>query len=85
VAEAYGLTGRERDITLLCLRGLSTAEMSRALHLSPYTLQDHLKGIFAKVGVRARRALVARIFLDCYWEPVATGTTPAARGGFPGG
>jgi DNA-binding CsgD family transcriptional regulator len=85
VADAYGLTGRERDITLLCLRGLSTAEMSRALHLSPYTLQDHLKGVFAKVGVRARRALVARIFLDCYWEPVATGTTPAARGGFPGG
>ncbi len=85
IADAYRLSRRERDITLLCLRGLSTAEMARALHVSPYTLQDQLKVIFDKVGVRARRALVAKVFLDCYWQPVAGGRTPAHRGGFPTG
>jgi DNA-binding CsgD family transcriptional regulator len=82
VAEAYRLTDREREITLLCLRGLSTAEMVRVLHLSPHTLQDHLKVIFEKVGVRARRALVAKVFMDCYWQPVLTGQQPDHRGGF---
>jgi DNA-binding CsgD family transcriptional regulator len=73
------------EITLLCLRGLSTAEMARALHLSPYTLQDQLKVIFDKFGVRARRALGAKVFLDCYWQPIAGGRTPGHRGGCPTG
>jgi DNA-binding CsgD family transcriptional regulator len=85
IADAYRLSRREREITLLCLRGLSTAEMARTLHLSPYTLQDQLKVIFDKVGVRARRALVAKVFLDCYWQPIAGGRTPGHRGGFPTG
>jgi hypothetical protein len=37
------------------------------------------------VGVRARRALVAKVFADCYWTPVATGRTPSHRGGFAAG
>jgi DNA-binding CsgD family transcriptional regulator len=82
IAEAYQLTARERQITLLCLHGLSTTEMARELHLSPYTVQDHLKAIFDKVGVHARRALVAKLFLDFYWDPILSGETPGHRGGF---
>jgi DNA-binding CsgD family transcriptional regulator len=82
VADLYDLTPREREITLLCLRGLSTAEMAQRLHLSIYTLQEYLSNIFDKVGVRARRALVAKVFTDVYWGPVAAGAMAGHRGGF---
>lgn len=66
VAQAYGLTIREREVTQLCLQGRSTKEMSRALGVSAYTVQDHLKGIFSKTGVRSRGELVGQVFLEHY-------------------
>ena len=66
IAEAYGLTEREREITALVARGRSTHEIADELFLSPYTVQDHLKLIFEKVGVSSRGALVARLFFDHY-------------------
>ncbi|HEX6515388.1 MAG TPA: helix-turn-helix transcriptional regulator [Nocardioidaceae bacterium] len=74
VALAYGLSERERQVTGLCMQGRSTKEIAGALHVSPYTVQDHLKSIFAKTGARSRGELVGRIFLEHYvprWE-----TTP---------
>jgi len=73
VAVAYGLTPRESQVTRLCIQGRSTKEISLALHVSPYTVQDHLKSIFGKTGVRTRNELVGQVFLEHYvtrWEDV---------------
>ncbi|KAB2348010.1 helix-turn-helix domain-containing protein [Actinomadura rudentiformis] len=63
IAHAYGLSGSERRIARLCLTGLSTKEIAEALHVSPYTVQDHLKSIFSKTGTRSRTELIGRVFL----------------------
>jgi DNA-binding CsgD family transcriptional regulator len=62
IADAYRLTDRERDVTRLVARGLSTDAIAARLHLSPWTVQDHLKAIFEKVGITTRGELVARVF-----------------------
>jgi DNA-binding CsgD family transcriptional regulator len=61
---AYGLTARESEVADLVMRGQSNAQVSAALSITPYTVQDHLKAIFEKVGVTTRGELVARVFLD---------------------
>lgn len=66
VAQAYGLSERERDVARLCFRGLATKEIADALHISAYTVQDHLKSIFAKTGARSRAGLVGQVFLEHY-------------------
>lgn len=58
---AYGLSARERDVCQEVIGGHSTAEIANHLFISANTVQDHLKSIFGKVGVRSRGELVARL------------------------
>ncbi|KXK49039.1 MAG: LuxR family transcriptional regulator [Chloroflexi bacterium] len=60
--QAYGLSRRESEITLCVVRGWSTIKIAQRLHISPLTVQDHLKALFAKVDVNSRGELAARIF-----------------------
>jgi DNA-binding CsgD family transcriptional regulator len=82
IVDAYGLTRREGEITQLVLRGLSTAEVSEELHITPNTVRDHFKSIFDKVGVRSRRELVGQVFAQHYQPRMATGHEPNADGWF---
>ena len=45
----------------LVLRGAATPAIVEALHISRYTVQDHLRAVFDKVGVRSRRDLAGRL------------------------
>jgi DNA-binding CsgD family transcriptional regulator len=75
IADAYGLTERERAITQLVAHGLATNAISERLHVSPWTVQDHLKSIFEKTGVGTRGELVARLFFEHY-APRLAGDRP---------
>ncbi|WP_328471775.1 helix-turn-helix transcriptional regulator [Streptomyces sp. NBC_00448] len=58
---AYGLTPRERDVLARVVAGLPSRVIAAELHITAATVQDHLKSVFAKTGVRSRRELVATI------------------------
>jgi DNA-binding CsgD family transcriptional regulator len=64
VADACRLTAREREVTRLVAHGLPTNAIAARLCLSAWTVQDHLKAIFEKVGVATRGELVARLFFQ---------------------
>jgi DNA-binding CsgD family transcriptional regulator len=66
LADAHGLTACERRVSKLVAQGLPNAAIAARLYLSTYTVQDHLKSIFAKLDVSNRGQLVARLFLDPY-------------------
>jgi DNA-binding CsgD family transcriptional regulator len=57
--DAYGLTAAQSRVVALVIRGHSTREIVRELHISANTVQEHLTAAFDKFGVRSRRELVA--------------------------
>lgn len=83
--EAYSLSPREREVVELVLLGWSTSEIGARLHLSPYTVQDHLKAVFDKTGVRSRRELAADLFFRHYLPRIERGARLNADGWFAEG
>ena len=78
IVSAYELTAREVDVTRALARGLTTTEIARELHLSRYTVQDHLKSVYEKTGVSSRGELVAKMFADHYHDGLVDAIHEAA-------
>jgi DNA-binding NarL/FixJ family response regulator len=62
------LTSREREILALMAEGRSNQGISRTLWLSPKTVETHIRGAFAKLGIREapednRRVLAVLAYL----------------------
>jgi DNA-binding CsgD family transcriptional regulator len=57
---AFGLSAREYELLGLLATGRDTRSMAREMSLSEYTIQDHLKSVFAKTGAHDRVTLLSR-------------------------
>ena len=57
-------------------------QISQRLHIAEHTVQDHLKSIFDKTGVRSRRELVATVFRQRYLPRMKAGDLITPSGYF---
>lgn len=82
VVAALGLTPRERDVAEQVLQGRSTRQIAAALGVTAYTVQDHLKAIFDKAGVRSRGELASQLLHEHYEPRRQRDLTPGPYGWF---
>ena len=54
------LTARERDVCRLVAGGATNREVAAALHMSPRTVEHHLRMAYRKLGVRSRTEMTSR-------------------------
>ncbi len=55
------LSPREREIVRLVAKGLPNKAIAEVLDMSPWTVDTHLRRVFAKLGVSSRAEMVARV------------------------
>ena len=60
LTQKYLLTGRENDVALLVLRGLTNKEIAQKLYIGIPTVKKHVSNILKKVQVRSRTEFIAR-------------------------
>jgi DNA-binding CsgD family transcriptional regulator len=61
VLRLHALSARQREVAELLISGPRTDEIAARLHISVNTLHDHVKAIFAKLGVQGRAELMALV------------------------
>ncbi|HEV7678818.1 MAG TPA: helix-turn-helix transcriptional regulator [Candidatus Dormibacteraeota bacterium] len=71
-AETVALSPREREIARLVAEGHANKTIASSLHISAWTVNTHLRRVFAKLGVSSRTAMVARLGAPEPSTPAAT-------------
>ena len=56
----YGLTQREKEILQLLIDGMSKKYIAEQLYISPYTVDTHLKNIYAKLHVHSQMDMITK-------------------------
>ncbi len=64
IVQNQSLSRREAQVALLCMRGLTNAEIGQRLHVSEQTVKFHLRHIFIKFDVRRRGELISRLLMQ---------------------
>ena len=59
--DKYELTGREEEIALLILQGLSNPQIAEETFISENTVKKHLTSIYKKTGTKGRYDLIAKL------------------------
>lgn len=62
--ERHRISKREAEVLALVLRGMKACEVAEALEISEYTVKDHLKHAYAKLGISSRTQLLSRLTGD---------------------
>jgi DNA-binding NarL/FixJ family response regulator len=60
-AELAQLSQREREVVRLVAMGCSVQDVAKSLALSPYTIRNHLKSVFAKLRVKSQVQLLGKL------------------------
>jgi DNA-binding CsgD family transcriptional regulator len=55
------LSAREREVARMVAKGYTNKTVAAVLDISSWTVDTHLRHIFAKLDVRSRSAMVARL------------------------
>lgn len=75
VPQVASLTGREVEVLVLLVRGMSTKEIAQRLTVSPRTVTTHLEHIYAKTGTSSRGAASmfalrhGLVSAEQHWQP----------------
>ena len=54
----YDITDREYDVLQLVVRGLSNDQIANELHISKFTVKNHVSSLLAKLNVSSRSAAI---------------------------
>ncbi len=65
----WSLTGAEREVALLLLKGLTTREVAAVRSVSERTVREQARSVYAKAGLSGRSALSA-FFLEDLLAPI---------------
>src|SRR5690348_7442609 len=69
----YDLSAREREVVAAVARGEATKTIAASLGISPHTVVEHVDRACEKIGVRGRKALIAKLFFAGYAPFLADG------------
>jgi DNA-binding CsgD family transcriptional regulator len=76
------LTARERDVCRLVSGGATNREVAAALHMSPRTVEHHLRMAYRKLGVRSRTEMTG-YFSQAASTPSSTSNPAWSEGQTP--